>query len=61
MTCEPPAVEGTEDPNEDLIGFEFAGIVVTATASWNPAYVLVETPKGPSCRLAALVRAVKLL
>lgn len=52
--------EPDPDPNEDLVGFEFAGIRVTGTASWNPAYVTVETPSGPSCRAAALVRARKL-
>jgi hypothetical protein len=51
------------DPNADLIGTTFpvnGGMVtVTGSCSWNPAYVAVDTPAGPSCRVAAQVRRRK--
>lgn len=53
----------TPDLNADLLGFAFpvAGGVatVTGTASWSPVYVTVDTPAGPSCRVAAQVRRRK--
>lgn len=48
------------DPNADLIGLTYGdGITVTGTCEWNPAYVAVDTPRGPSCRVAAQVRGRK--
>lgn len=53
--------EPREDPNADLVGFEYQGIKVGATAPWNPAYVYVTLPDGgASVRPASLVRARKL-
>lgn len=53
----------TPDPNADLIGLTWpvdgGAITVTGSAAWNPAYVLVDTPEGPSCRVAAQVRRRK--
>jgi len=53
----------TLDPNADLIGLTFpvtdGTITVTGSAAWNPAYVYVETPAGPSVRVAAQVRRRK--
>lgn len=47
------------EPDVDpLVGFAFDGITVTGVAGWNPAYLLVDTPKGPSCRPRALVLAL---
>lgn len=52
------------DPNADLIGFTFpvdtGGVgVVTGSAPWNPAYVLVDTEAGPTARVAHEVRRGK--
>lgn len=48
------------DPNADLIGLTFpvAGGVLTVTGpvSWSDAYVAVDTPAGPSVRVASQVR-----
>lgn len=50
----------TTDPNADLFGFSFPtdrGVAtVTGTARWNPLYVTVNTPSGPTVRVAAQVR-----
>lgn len=52
------AADAEDAPVDDpLIGFEFAGIRVTGYAPWNPGYVYVDTPDGPSCRPTSLVRA----
>ena len=57
----------TPDPNADLSGYVFPvempeGVVegtVTGSASWSPAYVVIETPLGPTVRVAAQVRRRK--
>jgi hypothetical protein len=52
----PPVQTTHDDPNADLIGYAFAGITVTGPVAGNPAYVAVDTPDGPSVRVAAQVR-----
>ncbi len=53
----------TNDPNADLVGFAWpmdGGMaVVISTARWSPLYVNVDTPDGPSVRVAAQVRRRK--
>jgi hypothetical protein len=54
----------TPDPNADLVGHTFpvdTGGVGTVTGTWalDPSYVEVETPAGPTVRLAAQVRRGK--
>lgn len=53
----------TPDPNADLIGTTFpvdGGVaIVTGSAAWDTAYVAVDTPAGPSVRVAAQVRRRK--
>ena len=49
------------DPNADLIGLTFpvdsGGVgTVTGSASWDSAYVEVQTEAGPTVRVAAQVR-----
>lgn len=51
------------DPNADLVGYSIpaAGgfITVLGSAEWNTAYLAVDTPAGPSVRVAAQVRRRK--
>lgn len=53
----------TPDPNEDLVGFSWpldGGVAtVVGTARWSPLYVDVDTPAGPTVRVAAQVRRRK--
>lgn len=54
----------TPDPNADLLGYSFpvdtgGEGVVTGTCVWNDAYVTVDTPAGPTLRVAAQVRRSK--
>jgi hypothetical protein len=56
-------VKSTHDPNADLVGLTFPAdggvITVKGSAEWNPAYVAVDTPAGPSVRVASQVRRRK--
>lgn len=53
----------TPTPNADLVGTTFpvdgGSLTVTGVAEWNPAYLCVDTPAGPSVRVAAQVRRRK--
>lgn len=54
----------THDPHADLVGYTFATaaggvITVTGPARWSASYVEVDTPAGPSVRVAAQVRRRK--
>lgn len=59
-----PVQTTPDDPNADLRGHRFPvdtggeGTVI-GSAPWNPAYVAVDTPAGPTVRVAAQVRRRK--
>lgn len=60
----PNSPMSTPNPNADLTGYSWPAtdggfITVTGPCSWSAVYVAVDTPAGPSCRVAAQVRRRK--
>lgn len=64
LPAEPAPAVPTHDPNADLVGLTFpvdTGGLGVVVGTWPPsaAYVEVDTPAGPTLRVAAQVRRSK--